>query len=98
MEEKKLKQISIWQWLGRVVPMILIVAFVSFFIYGGTDLIGNTIAGILTAISIIPIIWWWWAMDIMKWLSTLYSDTLDKQTAILEEIKDIKKEIYKPKN
>jgi len=98
MEEKRLKQISIWQWMGRVVPMILIVAFVSFFIYGGTDLIGNTIAGILTALSIIPIIWWWWAMDIMKWLSTLYSDTLDKQTAILEEIKDIKKEIYKPKN
>ena len=98
MEEKRLKQISIWQWIGRVVPMILIVAFISFFIYGGTDLIGNTIAGILTAISIIPIIWWWWAMDIMKWLSTLYSDTLDRQTAILEEIKDIKKEIYKPKN
>jgi len=98
MEEKRLKQISIWQWMGRVVPMILIVAFVSFFIYGGTDLIGNTIAGILTALSIIPIIWWWWAMDIMKWLSTLYSNTLDKQTAILEEIKDIKKEIYKPKN
>jgi len=98
MQEKRLKQISIWQWLGRVIPMILIVAFISFFIYGGTDLIGNTIAGILTALSIIPIIWWWWAMDIMKWLSTLYSDTLDKQTAILEEIKDIKKEIYKPKN
>jgi hypothetical protein len=98
MEENKLKQISIWQWLGRVVPMILIVAFVSFFIYGGTDLIGNTIAGILTAISIIPIIWWWWAMDIMKWLSSLYSNTLENQNAILEEIKDIKKEIYKPKN
>jgi len=98
MEERKLKQISIWQWIGRVVPMILIVAFVSFYIYGGTDLIGNTIAGILTAVSIIPIIWWWWAMDIMKWLSSLYSDTLEKQTAILEEIKDIKKEIYKPKN
>ena len=98
MQEKRLKQISIWQWLGRVIPMILIVAFISFFIYGGTDLIGNTIAGILTALSIIPIIWWWWAMDIMKWLSTLYSDTLDKQTAILEEIKDIKKEVYKPKN
>lgn len=98
MEAKRLKQISIWQWLGRVIPMILIVAFISFYIYGGTDLIGNTIAGILTALSIIPIIWWWWAMDIMKWLSSLYSDTLDKQTAILEEIKDIKKEIYKPKN
>ena len=98
MEEKRLKQISIWQWMGRVVPMILIVAFVSFFIYGGTDLIGNTIAGILTAISIIPIIWWWWAMDIMKWLSSLYSNTLENQNAILEEIKDIKKEIYKPKN
>ena len=98
MEAKRLKQISIWQWLGRVIPMILIVAFISFYIYGGYDLIGNTIAGILTALSIIPIIWWWWAMDIMKWLSSLYSDTLDKQTAILEEIKDIKKEIYKPKN
>jgi len=96
--DTKLTQITFWQWFGRVVPMILIVAFISFFIYGGTDLIGNTIAGILTALSIIPIIWWWWAMDIMKWLSTLYSDTLDKQTAILEEIKDIKKEIYKPKN
>jgi hypothetical protein len=78
--------------------MILIVTFTSFYIYGGNDLIGNTIAGILTTISIIPIIWWWWAMDIMKWLSSLYSDTLEKQTAILEEIKDIKKEIYKPKN
>ena len=93
--DTKLTQITFWQWFGRVVPMILIVAFLSFFIYGGTDLIGNTIAFILTALSFIPIIWWWWAMDVMKWLSKLYGDTLEHQTKILDEIKDIKKELYK---
>lgn len=98
MEDEKLKQIAVWQWIGRVVPMILLVAFISFYIYGGTDLIGNTITGILTALSIIPIVWWWWAMDTMKWLSRLYGITLDKQADILQEIKDIRTEIYNPKN
>jgi hypothetical protein len=94
--DTKLTQITFWQWFGRVVPMILIVAFLSFYIYGGVNLIGNTIAFILTALSFIPIIWWWWAMDVMKWLSKLYGETIEHQTLILEEIKDIKKELYKP--
>ena len=92
------RMVSIWSWIGRIVPLAYIPASLAYFHYNSENILNTITLTLFIVAPTIAITWWWWAMDIMKWLSTLYSDTLDKQTAILEEIKDIKKEIYKPKN
>jgi hypothetical protein len=93
----KVKQISFWQWIGRVVPMVTLVIIFLFYFYGDNNLLDNGIIIIITLLSFIPIIWWWWAMDVMKWLSTLYHQTIEIQNNIMSDLKDIKVEIQENK-
>jgi len=83
------KDISIWTWMGRILPLIYVpISIVTYYYYQDT-------ISILTAVTLIisplvAIIWWWWAMDTMKWLSILYDTTIDKQLEIIKELREIK--------
>jgi len=93
----KIEQISFWQWVGRVVPMVLIVGLLLFYFFYNHEL-SLWVSIIIFLCCFIPIIWWWWALDTMKWLGGLYVQTLNTHSTILKELSNLKKEIFKKNN
>ncbi len=93
---KKLKQINIWQWCARVIPVLYLVGSLAFYwIDEGTPYRLWAVLG-LTLVSGFAIIWWWWAMDTMHWIMQMFKDNVDRYEKISEEIHDLRKDL--PKN
>lgn len=89
---KLLKGIKIWTYLGRILPILYVpVSLVFFFFY--QDRISILTSLVVIFSSLVAISWWWWAMDVMKWLTRLYSDSIEKQQKILDELKELRLEL-----
>jgi len=91
-ELKKLN-ISIWQWIARVVPIVyLVVSLALHFI--GTESLKDILAVIgLSIVSLFAIIWWWWAMDTMTSIVKMFDTNTKRYDDISKEIKAVKKEL-----
>lgn len=95
---KLFKAVGFWSWVGRIVPMAYIPASLAYFHYNNGSILHLSTVIFFTVTPFIAITWWWWAMDTMKWLSQLYTDSIDKQMVIINELKEIRTNINQNSN
>lgn len=89
--------VQIFTWIGRIVPLSYIPASLAYFHYNTSNILNAMTVAVLVVAPTIAITWWWWAMDTMKWLSNLYTQSLEKQHEIIHELRIIR-EMYQQKN
>jgi len=92
------RMVSIWSWIGRIVPLAYIPASLAYFHYNSENILNTITLTLFIVAPTIAITWWWWAMDTMKWLSHLYTNSLEKQHEIIKELRLIRQEFNKAEN
>lgn len=91
--EKVKKQVKIWDWAARVLPLFAVSGIIFCHYFDYTDardlLIRLTLLGFLFS----AIVWWWWAIYKIAWLAELYSSITQKLSDIKAGTSDLKKDI-----
>ena len=90
-------EVRIWTWIARIIPLAYIPVSIANYFYDFTQIFDIFIIFLSLVTPIIAISWWYWAMDIMKWLAEMQEHNLHSTQVILEELKNIRL-TYKPKN
>ncbi len=92
-ELKKDKQINIWVWLARILPIVYLIGSVVIYTIG-TDTATNILITItLTILSAFAIGWWWWAMDTIRHLMGMFDKNLKRYEEIADELSDVRHEL-----
>ena len=90
---KLLKQVQFWNWAGKVLPMIALMALCMVLVFDMTSVIEIVISVIAVVFGSIAFTWWWWVMGAVKSLTELLSNAQTKFTEVIGEIKDLRKDI-----
>ena len=94
--ELKKVNVTIWQWIARVVPILYIIISLLLHFVGLETLKDKWSVVGVSIVSFFAIIWWWWAMDTMQWIMQMFKDNVDRYEKISKEIHDLRKDL--PKN
>ena len=90
---KLLKQVQFWNWAGKVLPMIALMALCMVLVFDMTSVKEIVISVIAVVFGSIAFTWWWWVMGAVKSLTELLSNAQTKFTEVIGEIKDLRKDI-----
>jgi|TARA_B100000212_G_scaffold202990_2_gene153146 uncharacterized membrane protein YfbV (UPF0208 family) len=90
---KLLKQVQFWNWAGKVLPMIALMALCLVLVFDMTSVKEIVISVIAVVFGSIAFTWWWWVMGAVKSLTELLSNAQTKFTEVIGEIKDLRKDI-----
>ena len=90
---KLLKQVQFWNWAGKVLPMIALMALCLVLVFDMTSVKEIVISVIAVVFGFIAFTWWWWVMGAVKSLTELLSNAQTKFTEVIGEIKDLRKDI-----
>ena len=90
---KVLKQVQFWNWAGKVLPMIALMALCLVLVFDMTSVKEIVISLIAVVFGSIAFTWWWWVMGAVKSLTELLSNAQTKFTEVIGEIKDLRKDI-----
>ena len=90
---KLLKQVQFWNWAGKVLPMIALMALCLVLVFDMTSVKEIVISVIAVVFGSIAFTWWWWVMGAVKSLTELLSNAQTKFTEDIGEIKDLRKDI-----
>ena len=97
-ENNKEKQISIWFWLGRVLPLLALVTICLVLIFDLNDYLDYILYAIAIIFAGFAFTWWWWVLDTVRGLFKLLESAQDRFTQVIKELTDIKKDLKKNAN
>ena len=89
----KNKEITTWQWLARIVPMVYLMALLLIITIGLDSWANILICTTLTILSTFAIGWWWWAMDTIRHLMGMFDRNLKRYEEIADELSDVRVEL-----
>ncbi len=95
--ELKKVNVTIWQWIARVVPILYIIISLLLHFVGLETLKDKWSVVGVSIVSFFAIIWWWWAMDTMSNIVKMFSENTKRYDDISQEIKEVRKEINNKK-
>ena len=95
--ELKKVNVTIWQWIARVVPILYIIISLLLHFVGLETLKDKWAVVGVSIVSFFAIIWWWWAMDTMSNIVRMFSENTKRYDDISQEIKEVRKEINNKK-
>tara|TARA_B100000925_G_C21785683_1_gene378203 strand:+ start:40 stop:351 length:312 start_codon:yes stop_codon:yes gene_type:complete len=95
--ELKKVNVTIWQWIARVVPILYIIISLLLHFIGLETLKDKWSVVGVSIVSFFAIIWWWWAMDTMSNIVGMFNENTKRYDDISQEIKEVRKEINNKK-
>jgi len=90
---KLLKQVQFWNWAGKVLPMIALMALCLVLVFDMTSVKEIVISVIAVVFGSIAFTWWWWVLDTVKELFNLLKGAHQRFDTIIEDIQEIKSEV-----
>ena len=91
------KQVGLWAWLGRVVPLSALVILCLVLFYDINTWLETVLLFIAVVNQITAFTWWWWVIYAVKDIFTMLNRANKKFEEVLFEIKKIKIETNKLK-
>lgn len=89
-KEKTLKEITVWAWLGAILPLAGLGVMFCIWAFGlekYTDIL--MVIGV-SAMFTLSIAWWWWALLIIKNLVSNWDKTVTNVNDVISEIVEVK--------
>jgi len=87
------KQVKLWDWAARILPMLTLIAIFICHYLELDDLRNKIINLSLVVFCLTAIIWWWWAIYKISWLANLYSSLAERLKEVRTGAKEIKKDL-----
>jgi tellurite resistance protein TehA-like permease len=92
-EEKSLREISLWEWLARILPLTVLAAVVILYFFKWHSALELLLE--ITAISFAAVcfIWWFWALKKIARTIKYMSNTQESLKEVLIQFKLLKKDL-----
>lgn len=96
--KKTYKEVKIWDWLGRILPLTVLAVISVLYLLDETDLL--TLILEITAISFLVIcfIWWYWAIYKIATTVKYMYDAQTKLKEVLNEFRLFKRDLRNEKD
>ena len=92
---KMLGHIKFWHWLGRIAPMMALLALCLSIWLDPEHWTEYVIITIAVAFGSIAFAWWWWVVYAVKNLTEMLSRSKDDFEKVVTEISSLKTELQK---
>ncbi len=92
---KMLGHIKFWHWLGRIAPMMALLALCLSIWLDPEHWTEYVIITIAVAFGSIAFAWWWWVVFAVKNLTEMLSKSRDDFEKVVIEIGSLKEELQK---
>lgn len=92
-DSKLNKQINIWWYIARVIPIFALVVLAIVYLLDIKTLTDWFMISVVSCFIFASISWWWWVMVLVKNINTSMQQSINKFQEISNEIKEIKKDI-----
>lgn len=86
-------QITFWEMLARVGPVLSLFAITILWFVDFTTTLEYFLIAISIAFAFVAITWWWWIMIVIKTINTSMQISLSRFEDIGKELKDLKKDL-----
>lgn len=90
-----LGHIKFWHWLGRIAPMVALLALCLSIWLDPEHWTEYVIIAIAVAFGSIAFAWWWWVVFAVKNLTEMLSKSRDDFEKVVIEIGSLKEELQK---
>ncbi len=99
MKRKQIqKQIKLWFWAGRVVPLIALAILLLELAFDLNTFLEYTMVTVVVVFSVFAFTWWWWVLDTVKTIFGLLTTAQDKFEQVILELSEIKTEVKNADN
>jgi len=89
---------SFWIWVGRIAPMAMLTAIGISYAFDLITLIDHLLFATLIVFAIFAFAWWWWTMDTVKALFTMFSTATERFNEVMTELKSLKLDVKDANN
>jgi hypothetical protein len=87
------KHVSVWAWLGRVLPLTALFALVMALVFDFQVKMDYILYGIALGFGVTAFIWWWWVIYAVKSLTNMLEDNRQRFIDVVKELKTIRRDL-----
>lgn len=93
LDEKVVKEVIIWDWIARILPLVGITALTLVYLIGDHTLFRLLIISVITTFFTVGVIWWWWALTKIASVFIRVRRAQDHFQIVLSELDYLKKSV-----
>lgn len=89
------KQVTLWSWLGRIVPILALLVIGILLFFDVDTWIETVLVFLAVSFSITAFTWWWWVIYAVRNIFGMLNNANKRFDQVLREIKTLRIETKK---